>query len=103
MNGSTRKTADREHAGRTDSAVDLQSLRTGRWYQAIRKVLRTGMTPKAVSRSSERVESARPRRRRFPNGQKWSFVPLGKDVPEPDLSGRSMPMRWSRGHLKTAC
>src|SRR5215468_3358727 len=65
------------------SALDLRLYEQGGGYQAIRKVLSPGMAPKAVS---EEVKSSNLRGRGgagFPTGLKWSFVPLGKDAPNP--------------------
>lgn len=65
------------------SVVDLQAYELAGGYQAIRKVLRTGMTPMAVT---EEVKNANLRGRGgagFQTGLKWSFVPRGKNVPNP--------------------
>jgi len=65
------------------SVLDLPAYEQAGGYQAIRKVLKGGMTPKAVI---EEVKSANLRGRGgagFPTGMKWSFVPVGKDVPNP--------------------
>jgi NADH-quinone oxidoreductase subunit F len=65
------------------SALDLPAYKRGGGYQAIRKVLATGMTPKEVTAE---VKDANLRGRGgagFPTGLKWSFVPLGKDAPNP--------------------
>jgi NADH-quinone oxidoreductase subunit F len=65
------------------TVVDLQAYERAGGYQAIRKVLGGGMTPMAVI---EEVKDAHLRGRGgagFPTGLKWSFVPLGKDVPNP--------------------
>jgi NADH-quinone oxidoreductase subunit F len=65
------------------SAVDLQAYEQAGGYQAIRKVLRTGMTPMAVA---DEVKQSNLRGRGgagFQTGVKWSFVPRGKDVPNP--------------------
>ena len=65
------------------SAVDLRAYEQAGGYQAIRKVLHGGMTAKAVI---DRVKEANLRGRGgagFATGVKWSFVPLGKDVPNP--------------------
>ena len=65
------------------SVVDLQAYERAGGYQAIRKVLRTGMTPMAVA---EVVKQSNLRGRGgagFQTGVKWSFVPCGKDVPNP--------------------
>ena len=65
------------------SALDMPAYERAGGYQAIRKVLKGGMTPKAVI---EEVKSANLRGRGgagFPTGMKWSFVPVGKDVPNP--------------------
>jgi NADH-quinone oxidoreductase subunit F len=65
------------------SVVDLQAYEQAGGYQAIRKVLRTGMTPMAVT---EEVSSSNLRGRGgagFRTGMKWSFVPRGKDIPNP--------------------
>ena len=65
------------------SVVSLRAYELAEGYQAIRKVLRTGMTPMAVI---EEVTEANLRGRGgagFQTGVKWSFVPRGKDVPNP--------------------
>lgn len=65
------------------SVLDLQVYEKAGGYQAIRKVLASGMTPMAVT---EEVKSANLRGRGgagFQTGVKWSFVPRGKDVPNP--------------------
>ena len=65
------------------SVVSLRAYELAGGYQAIRKVLRTGMTPMAVI---EEVKEANLRGRGgagFQTGVKWSFVPRGKDVPNP--------------------
>src|SRR5215469_9520822 len=65
------------------SAMDLRAYEQAGGYQAIRKVLHGGMTAKAVT---SEVKEANLRGRGgagFPTGVKWSFVPLGKDVPNP--------------------
>jgi NADH-quinone oxidoreductase subunit F len=65
------------------SVVDLQAYELAGGYQAIRKVLRTGMAPMAVT---EEVKNANLRGRGgagFQTGLKWSFVPRGKNVPNP--------------------
>jgi len=65
------------------SVLDLPAYEQTGGYQAIRKVLKGGITPKAVI---EKVKSANLRGRGgagFPTGMKWSFVPTGKDVPNP--------------------
>ena len=63
--------------------MDLRAYEQAGGYQAIRKVLHGGMTAKAVTNE---VKEANLRGRGgagFPTGVKWSFVPLGKDVPNP--------------------
>ena len=65
------------------SYLDLRAYEQAGGYQAIRKVLSGGMAPKAVT---EEVKNANLRGRGgagFQTGMKWSFVPLGKDVPNP--------------------
>src|SRR5574340_571738 len=65
------------------SVVDLRDYEQAGGYQAVRKVLLGGMTPKAVT---DAVKDANLRGRGgagFPTAQKWSFVPLGKDAPNP--------------------
>ena len=65
------------------SVVSLRAYELAGGYQAIRKVLRTGMTPMAVI---EEVKEANLRGRGgagFQTGVKWSFVPRGKDAPNP--------------------
>jgi NADH-quinone oxidoreductase subunit F len=65
------------------SVLDITGYEKAGGYQAIRKVLSTGMMPKAVIAE---VKDANLRGRGgagFSTGQKWSFVPVGKDVPNP--------------------
>jgi len=65
------------------SGLDLPAYEQAGGYQAIRKVLKGGMTPKSVI---DEVKSANLRGRGgagFPTGMKWSFVPVGKDAPNP--------------------
>jgi len=65
------------------SVLDSPAYEQAGGYQAIRKVLKGGMTPKAVV---EEVKSANLRGRGgagFPTGMKWSFVPVGEDTPNP--------------------
>jgi NADH-quinone oxidoreductase subunit F len=65
------------------SFVDLRAYEAAGGYQAIRKVLNGGMTPKAVT---DAVKDAGLRGRGgagFSTGMKWSFVPLGRDAPNP--------------------
>ncbi|HTP32899.1 MAG TPA: NADH-quinone oxidoreductase subunit NuoF [Candidatus Acidoferrales bacterium] len=65
------------------SALDLPAYQKAGGYQAIRRILNGGMTPKAVT---EEVKAANLRGRGgagFPTGLKWSFVPVGKDAPNP--------------------
>src|ERR1700739_4296636 len=65
------------------SFLDLPAYEQAGGYQAIRKVLSGGMTPKAVT---SEVKEANLRGRGgagFQTGVKWSFVPLGNDVPNP--------------------
>src|SRR5260370_13352139 len=65
------------------SSLDLRAYEQAGGYQAIRKVLNGGMAPKAVT---DEVKDADLRGRGgagFQTGVKWSFVPLGKDVPNP--------------------
>jgi len=64
------------------SAVDLAAYEQAGGYQSVRKIL-SGMEPKQVT---QMVKDANLRGRGgagFPTGTKWSFVPLGKDVPDP--------------------
>jgi len=69
---------------RQDGSVsDLRAYEQAGGYQAIRKVLKGAMTPKAVIAE---VKNANLRGRGgagFSTGLKWSFVPTGKDVPNP--------------------
>ena len=68
---------------RPTGVADLRAYERAGGYQAIRKVLRAGMTPKAVT---EVVKDSNLRGRGgagFQTGLKWSFVPFGKDVPNP--------------------
>src|SRR6185437_9314193 len=65
-----------------DGAVDLNAYEQAGGYQAIRKLLR-GIEPKQVT---EEIKKAKLRGRGgagFPTGTKWSFVPLGEEVPNP--------------------
>jgi NADH-quinone oxidoreductase subunit F len=65
------------------SDMDLRAYERGGGYQAIRKVLSTGMQPKAVTAE---VKDAGLRGRGgagFSTGTKWSFVPLGDSAPSP--------------------
>jgi NADH-quinone oxidoreductase subunit F len=65
------------------SVLDLAACEQAGGYQAIRKILSGGMTPKAVQAV---VKDANLRGRGgagFQTGLKWSFVPLGKDAPGP--------------------
>lgn len=65
------------------SAVDLRAYEQAGGYQAVRKVLLGGMTSTAVT---EAVKAANLRGRGgagFQTAKKWSFVPLGKDAPNP--------------------
>ena len=65
------------------SYLDLRSYEQAGGYQAIRKVLNSGMTPKAVT---DEVKESNLRGRGgagFQTGVKWSFVPVGKDAPSP--------------------
>src|SRR4030095_1394330 len=65
------------------SALDLRSYEEGGGYQAIRKVLSGGMEPQAFTNE---VKHANLRGRGgavFQTGLKCSFVPLGKDAPNP--------------------
>src|SRR5580658_10882298 len=65
------------------SFVDLRAYEQAGGYQAIRKVLSGGMEPKAVTAE---VKDANLRGRGgagFSTGMKWSFVPVGKDAPNP--------------------
>jgi len=65
------------------SALDLLAYEQAGGYQAIRKVLNGGMTPETVI---AQVKNANLRGRGgagFATGVKWSFVPRGKDAPNP--------------------
>ncbi|WP_447987043.1 NADH-quinone oxidoreductase subunit NuoF [Nitrospira sp. Nam74] len=65
------------------SAVDVKAYEAAGGYQAARKVLHGGMTSKAVTAV---VKDANLRGRGgagFLTGLKWSFVPLGTEVPNP--------------------
>jgi NADH-quinone oxidoreductase subunit F len=64
------------------SPLDIAAYERAGGYQAVRKILR-GMEPKQVT---QMVKDANLRGRGgagFPTGTKWSFVPLGEDVPNP--------------------
>jgi NADH-quinone oxidoreductase subunit F len=61
--------------------VDISTYEKAGGYQALRKAL--GMSPKEIM---EAVKQSNLRGRGgagFPTGQKWSFVPMGPDVPRP--------------------
>jgi len=63
-------------------ALSLRGYEQAGGYQGLRKALRE-MTPQAVQ---EEVKKAGLRGRGgagFPTGMKWSFVPMGADVPRP--------------------
>jgi NADH-quinone oxidoreductase subunit F len=65
------------------SYLDLRAYEQAGGYRAIRKVLSGGIAPKAVT---DEVKNANLRGRGgagFQTGLKWSFVPLGQDVPNP--------------------
>src|SRR6266496_6608195 len=65
------------------SFLDVRAYEQAGGYHAIRKVLNGGMEPKAVT---DEVKDANLRGRGgagFQTGLKWSFVPLGKDAPNP--------------------
>jgi len=68
---------------RTDGeAPDVKAYEQAGGYQAVRKAL-SGMTPAQVV---EEVKDSNLRGRGgagFPTGLKWSFVPMGNDVPRP--------------------
>jgi len=71
------------HMPADGSGLDLAACEKAGGYQAIRKVLATGMQPKAVQ---EVVKEAGLRGRGgagFLTGVKWSFVPLGDAAPNP--------------------
>ena len=62
--------------------LDLAGYERAGGYQALRKALKE-MTPEAVMKE---VSASKLRGRGgagFPTGQKWSFVPHGKDAPKP--------------------
>src|SRR5580698_4430554 len=63
--------------------LDLPAYEQAGGYQAIRKVLKGGMTPQAVT---DEVKDANLRGRGgagFSTGMKWSFVPRGEQAPNP--------------------
>ena len=65
------------------SVVDRKAYEQAGGYQAVRKVVQSGMTSNAVT---DAVKDANLRGRGgagFPTAKKWSFVPLGKDAPSP--------------------
>jgi NADH-quinone oxidoreductase subunit F len=80
------ETADKPLTGNMPldaSDLDLSGYQKAGGYQAIRKVLSTGMQPKAVQAE---VKEAGLRGRGgagFLTGVKWSFVPLGDAAPNP--------------------
>jgi NADH-quinone oxidoreductase subunit F len=64
-----------------DSPPDLKRYRSGGGYTALAKALQ--MAPKEITKL---VTDAKLRGRGgagFPTGQKWSFVPMGADAPQP--------------------
>src|SRR5579863_9537271 len=65
------------------SFLDLPAYEQGGGYQAIRKVLSGGMTPKAVAGEVKDADLRGRGGAGFKTGLKWSFVPLGKDAPNP--------------------
>jgi len=65
------------------TALELPAYEKAGGYQAIRKVIKGGMTPSAVT---SQVKNANLRGRGgagFQTGVKWSFVKLGQHVPNP--------------------
>jgi NADH-quinone oxidoreductase subunit F len=64
------------------SAVGLQAYERAGGYQAARRVL-TSMAPKEVTAEVVKANLRGRGGGGFPTGKKWSFVPLGKDVPNP--------------------
>lgn len=64
------------------SVVNLEEFERSGGYQAVRKVL-GGMTPKQVTDEVKRSNLRGRGGAGFPTGLKWSFVPIGKDVPNP--------------------
>jgi NADH-quinone oxidoreductase subunit F len=72
-----------QHMPLDGSSLDLRGYEQAGGYKAIRKVLNGGMTPQAVIAE---VKNSHLRSRGgagFQTGLKWSFVPLGKDAPNP--------------------
>src|ERR1700735_1299951 len=64
------------------SSLDLAAYQQAGGYQAIRKVL-SGMTPQAVTSEVKDADLRGRGGAGFKTGLKWSFVPLGKDAPNP--------------------
>jgi len=65
------------------SWLDLPAYEKVGGYQAIRKALNGGMTPKAVVAEVKNADLRGRGGAGFPTGLKWSFVPVGKDAPNP--------------------
>src|SRR5208337_1552554 len=82
MTGSTEKPLT-GNVPQDGSALDLQAYERAGGYQAIRKVLTGGMTPKAVIADVKNADLRGRGGAGFPTGMKWSFVPVGKDAPNP--------------------
>lgn len=64
------------------STVGLKEFERTGGYQGLRKVLR-GMAPKDVTAEVKKANLRGRGGGGFSTGMKWSFVPLGKDVPNP--------------------
>src|SRR5580704_9563180 len=65
------------------SYLYLRSYEHAGGYRAIRKILKGGMTPQAVTSEVKDADLRGRGGAGFSTGLKWSFVPLGKDAPNP--------------------
>jgi NADH-quinone oxidoreductase subunit F len=64
-----------------EAPLDLKGYEQAGGYQAVRKALK--LTPQEVIEEVKRSNLRGRGGAGFPTGQKWSFVPLGEDVPRP--------------------
>lgn len=64
------------------SAVDLREYEQAGGYQALRKAL-SGMTPQQVTAEVKASDLRGRGGAGFPTGLKWSFMPVGPNVPRP--------------------